>query len=158
MRIFKGTPLSMQKASANAVTQGAVMKRRQHRQFSFCHLDWCYTIPLASSLNKNHDAYWEIANVKLNQWRIQRGFRGVLSNPPPPPFLNILWKWNNLLSVRPNYFIFMGYLRKNEIESEKSKPRAYEHPFQKSWIRPCKYTKSEYSLTQAISVIQVSLY
>ena len=25
--------------------------------------------------------------------------------------LNIPWKWNNLVSMRPNYFIFIGYLR-----------------------------------------------
>ena len=25
-------------------------------------------------------------------------------------FLNIPWKWNNLVSLRPNYFIFIGYL------------------------------------------------
>ena len=87
MRIFVSTPLSMQKASANAVTQGAVMKRRLQRQFSFCRLDWCYTIQLASSLNLNHDAYWEIADVKLNQWRIQRRFMGFARTPlPPPPF------------------------------------------------------------------------
>ena len=24
---------------------------------------------------------------------------------------NILWKWNNLVSLRPNYFIFIGYLK-----------------------------------------------
>ena len=36
---------------------------------------------------------------------------GVHSTPPPPhthhPFFNILWK-----KLVPNYFIFMGYLRK----------------------------------------------
>ena len=26
-------------------------------------------------------------------------------------FLHILWKWNNLVSLRPNYFIFIGYLK-----------------------------------------------
>ena len=25
--------------------------------------------------------------------------------------LNIPWKWNNLVSLRPNYFIFIGYLK-----------------------------------------------
>ena len=25
-------------------------------------------------------------------------------------FLNISWKWNNLVSLRPNYLIFIGYL------------------------------------------------
>ena len=40
------------------------------------------------------------------------GSGGSLEPPPHPPFFNILWKWNNLVSVRPNYFISMGYLRK----------------------------------------------
>ena len=26
-------------------------------------------------------------------------------------FLNIPWKWNNLVSLRPKYFIFIGYLK-----------------------------------------------
>ena len=26
-------------------------------------------------------------------------------------FLNIPWKWNNLVSLRPNYFIFKGYFK-----------------------------------------------
>ena len=51
-----------------------------------------------------------------------------------PSFLNILWKWNNLVSVRPNYFIFMGYLI-----SAKGTP--YEPPFQKS----CKSYELAYS-------------
>ena len=51
MRIFVSMPLSMQKASANAVTHGAIMKRRLHWQFSCRRLDWCYTIQLGSSLN-----------------------------------------------------------------------------------------------------------
>ena len=37
---------------------------------------------------------------------------GSLEPPPRPPFLNTLWKWNNLVSMRPNYFMFIGYLRK----------------------------------------------
>ena len=37
-------------------------------------------------------------------------------------FLNIPWKWNNLVSLRPNYFIFTGYLigwvgQKGEIQA-----------------------------------------
>ena len=52
---------------------------------------------------------------------------GVHSNPPPcPPFLNILWKWNNLVTVRPNYFIFMGYLRKTR-EISKANPHNFIH-------------------------------
>ena len=42
----------------------------------------------------------------------QEGVQGVRLNPlARPQFLNIPWKWNNLVSLRPNYFIFMGYLR-----------------------------------------------
>ena len=37
---------------------------------------------------------------------------GSLEPPPRPSFLNIPCKLNNLVSLRPNYFIFMGYLRK----------------------------------------------
>ena len=52
MRIlFISTPLSMQKAFANAVTHSTVMKRHLHRQLLFRHLDWCYTIKLSASLN-----------------------------------------------------------------------------------------------------------
>ena len=55
---------------------------------------------------------------------------GVHSNPPPCPlFLNILWNWNNLVSMRPNYFIFMGYLRKRR-QNQQSEPlplHTYEH-------------------------------
>ena len=35
-----------------------------------------------------------------------------VADPTCPPFLNILWKWNNFVSMRPNYFISMGYLGK----------------------------------------------
>ena len=38
------------------------------------------------------------------QWRIQRG-------PPTAPVFKNPMKMN-LVSVRPNYFIFMGYLRR----------------------------------------------
>ena len=45
-------------------------------------------------------------------WRIQRGFRGFAWTPSPPIFLHILWKWNYLVSLRPNYFVFMGYFQR----------------------------------------------
>ena len=58
---------------------------------------------------------------------------GVYLNPPPPPSLNIPWKWNNLVSLRPNYFVSMGQsetklfhfhetLKRNEIKSAKRIP------------------------------------
>ena len=31
-------------------------------------------------------------------------------------FLNIPWKWNNLVSLRPNNFIFIGYLKTGFVE------------------------------------------
>ena len=37
-------------------------------------------------------------------------------------FLNIPWKWNNLVSLRPNYFIFMGYLRTGGGSGGSSEP------------------------------------
>ena len=54
--------------------------------------------------------------------RIHKGLftiQGVQN--PAPLFLNILWKWNNLVSVRPNYFIFIEYLRKMR-ENQQNKP------------------------------------
>ena len=44
---------------------------------------------------------------------------GSLEPPSCPPFFNILWKWNNLVSQRPNYFIFLGYLRKMSKNQQK---------------------------------------
>ena len=43
-------------------------------------------------------------------------------------------------SMRPNYSIFMGYLRKNEIKSAKRTPQhlyTYEPPLKETWIYPC---------------------
>ena len=37
-------------------------------------------------------------------------------------FLNIPWKWNNLVSLRPNYFIFIGYLKTGGRKGGSSKP------------------------------------
>ena len=70
-----------------------------------------------------------------------RGDSGGSLHPPlpsPPQFLNILWNWNNLVSVRPNYFTFMGYLRKMRWNQQCEPPHIYTYkpPFQKSLIRP----------------------
>ena len=48
-----------------------------------------------------------------------------------PIFLNIQWKWNNLVSVRPNYFIFIGYLKTRDREGVRANSL---------WIRHCKRT------------------
>ena len=47
-----------------------------------------------------------------NIWVDPKWVQGFHMNPSPrSPFLNNLWKWNNLVSVKPISF-FMGYLRK----------------------------------------------
>ena len=84
------------------------------------------------------------ALVAALQWQIQRGSVGSR-------LLNILWKWNNLVSVRPNYFIFMGFglsetklfhfhgiFKINETKSVKRTPTPYTYGphFQESIIRP----------------------
>ena len=40
--------------------------------------------------------------------------------------------------MSPNYFIFMGYLRKKKIKKQQSETPSplYETPFQNSWTRP----------------------
>ena len=35
---------------------------------------------------------------------------------------NISWKWNNLVSLRPNYFIFIGYLKTGRRGGRSSEP------------------------------------
>ena len=37
-------------------------------------------------------------------------------------FLNIPWKWNNLVTVRPNYFIFVGYFKTGGREGVQANP------------------------------------
>ena len=58
------------------------------------------------------------------QWRIQSTVQ-LLDSPSPHQFLNILWKWNNLVSVRPNYFIFMEYLRKKRWNQQSEPSHLY---------------------------------
>ena len=97
----------------------------------------------------DHKVYTNKISVgTARQWRIQRGFMGFALLPPPPPppppqFLNILWKWNNLVPVRPNYFIFIGYL--GRMFKRTPQLNIYELPFQKSWIRPCKNNGQKFS-------------
>ena len=57
------------------------------------------------------------------------GGYGFAQSPLPLP---ILWKWNNLDSVRPNYFIFMGYLKKLNKISKANPQHIYTYePFPK---------------------------
>ena len=46
-------------------------------------------------------------------------------------FFNILWKWNNLVSLRPNYFIFIGYLKTGGREGVRA------NLLNPLWIRHC---------------------
>ena len=87
------------------------------------------------------DCFWArlcvfvyLVNVHVNpwSWHFSGGFRGCsgdsLETPFPSAVLNNLWKRNNLVSVRPNYFLFIGYIRKNEIQSAK-RPPPHTHTF-----------------------------
>ena len=67
------------------------------------------------------------------------GSGGPLEPPPCPPFINILKKLNNLVSMRPKEFHFHGIFKKNEIRSANRTTAisTHEPPFQKSWTRPC---------------------
>ena len=65
------------------------------------------------------------------------GVQGVRLNPPPPNalFLNTLWKLDNLVSVRPSYFIFMRYFRKWDKIS-KANPLYLWAPFSRTLDPP----------------------
>ena len=43
-------------------------------------------------------------------------------------FLNILWNWNNLVSSRPNYFIFIEYLLAGRFGGEPWTPPGFATP------------------------------
>ena len=107
------------------------------------------TFPLVTlwrkSSEKVSNAYQSVAYPE--------GVSGIRSNlPSRPTFLNILWKWNYLVSVRPNYFIFMWYLRKNGIKSAKRTPIPLyiRTLFQKSWICPCLWVLKHFHLRDLI--------
>ena len=51
-----------------------------------------------------------------------------------PFFLNTPWKWNNLVSLRPNYFIFIGYLKTGARRGVQA------NPLNRLWIRHCRTT------------------
>ena len=53
------------------------------------------------------------------------GSRGV-QNPLSPPVFKYPIKWNNLVSVRPNYWNFMGYSRKKRW-NQQSEPQTFIH-------------------------------
>ena len=94
--VHLSTPLNMQKASVRHSDKNLV---------SFQNL-------------RNHDAYWEIANVKLNQRQIQMGFRGFAQTPTPLVFkYPVKMKYFALSEAK--LFHFHGIFEKNEIKSEK---------------------------------------
>ena len=58
------------------------------------------------------------------QWRSQTEFMAFAWTPSPLPVFIYPIKSNNLVSARPNYFIFMGYLRK---KNSKANPHIFIH-------------------------------
>ena len=48
-------------------------------------------------------------------------------SPPPPPVFKYPMEMNNLISMRPNYFIGLGYFKKNDIKSAKRTPILYTY-------------------------------
>ena len=53
-------------------------------------------------------------------------------------FLNIPWKWNNLVSLRPNYFIFSGYLKSVCVWGGGGGREGFEaNPLSSLWIHLC---------------------
>ena len=60
--------------------------------------------------------------IELFDTDIGRGFRGSLEHPSPPPFLSILWKWNNFGLSQTNLFHFHGTFKTYEIN-----PHTFKH-------------------------------
>ena len=81
------------------------------------------------------------ANIaqSLKRWLGEHCSGGSKGCSGGSPLLNSLWKWNNLVSKRPNYLIFMGYLRqmRQNQQSEPSHLYTYGPHFKESLIRPC---------------------
>ena len=111
---------------------------------------WFFTSPPQpiSKIELNLLASWLVRISKLVRLPWQpvadpEGAHGVRSNPLPAPRFNILWKWNNLVSRRPNYYFLMGYLRKWD-KIRKTNPTVYTHepPFKKSRIRPWQQSRN----------------
>ena len=86
---------------------------------------------LKTKVSRLHNAWKAFNYLKgLNDQAVAdpeefQGFAQTLSPPPPPPFLNVLWKWNNWVSVRPNYFFFIGYLGKMRENQQSEPPQLY---------------------------------
>ena len=85
---------------------------------------------------------WRLLLVETCTVANPEGFGGFdripLLAPPPHPSLKILWKWNNLVSVRPNSFLFMGYLGKCDKSAKRHPPPPllYEPLFRNPWSVP----------------------
>ena len=52
-------------------------------------------------------------------------------------FLKIPWKWNNLVSLRPIFFIFMGYLKTGACRRVQENPLWIHHWFADKHTNPC---------------------
>ena len=96
--------------------------------------DFCSRVAILGDVHVNHKLVIEPDSSSVGDpWG-----GGVRSNPPCPLFWNSLLKWNNLVSVRPNYFIFIGYLGKLRWNQQRGPQHfyIYKAPFQKPCIRP----------------------
>ena len=54
-------------------------------------------------------------------------------------FSNTPWKWNNLVSPRPNYFIFIGFMKTGRGKGVRA------NPLNPLWIRHCTGTLQEWN-------------
>ena len=84
------------------------------------------TLFLLLKLKKMHPDVKYAHFTTVSDSQFQRGSWCSIEPPPCPCFIYILWTCNNLISVRPNYYIFMGYLRKM---SKISKSSSLHTPF-----------------------------
>ena len=68
-------------------------------------------------------------------------------------FLNIPWKWNNLVSLRPNYFIFIGYLKMGAGRGVRVNPLWISH-----WGWPWHISSLVSSLVNSFSLCPLGIF
>ena len=91
----------------------------------YWHVSW--NLVMHWHVSGNLVMHWHVSGNLVMQWQPMVQFRGrskisgkgvrmykgvgVRSADFISFFFNIPWKWNNLVSLRPNYFIFIGFLK-----------------------------------------------
>ena len=80
---------------------------------------WCCTLG-----DQANSSYWCLRGGSKISRKVVQIYKGVWDHFTDflSLLLNIPWKWNNLVSLRPNYFIFIGYLKTEGGEGGLSKP------------------------------------